>query len=167
MKKEDIIQLYTMLGVKGFKDSDLSKIQKSSEYNFQTPENNKEFYKEILKAIDAPITKENLRFLYAWRQAEGAYATNNPFNTTYNLSKDKKMTNYNSVKVKNYSKPEYGLEATVKTLKLKFYECLVNGMRNDVGSDELARCLETTPWGTGGLVIQVLKGKVNPPPISR
>jgi hypothetical protein len=41
-----------------------------------------EFYKSILKGIGAPITDENMKFFYAWRQAEGGKARNNPFNTT-------------------------------------------------------------------------------------
>ena len=39
-----------------------------------------EFYKSILKGIGAPITDENMKFFYAWRQAEGGKARNNPFN---------------------------------------------------------------------------------------
>ena len=44
-----------------------------------------EVYAEILRGIDAPVTAENLKFLKAWRQAEGGRASNNPFNTTYKL----------------------------------------------------------------------------------
>ena len=42
-----------------------------------------EFYKSILKGIGAPISDENMKFFYAWRQAEGGKAKNNPFNTGF------------------------------------------------------------------------------------
>ena len=37
------------------------------------------FYKKILEKIEAPITKENMAFFYAWRQAEGAKSSYNPY----------------------------------------------------------------------------------------
>ena len=76
----------------------------------------KDFFIEILNGIGAPITKENLKFLAAWRQAEGGTASNNPFNTTYKLDADSKKTDYNSVGVKNYTNKTYGIAATLKSL---------------------------------------------------
>ncbi len=124
-------------------------------------------YSTILDGIGAPVTDENLKFLKAWRQAEGGTAANNPFNTTYKLGVDQDKTDYNSVGVKNYSKPEYGIAATIKTLQLPYYKNIVNGLQNDVGASNIASNTdELKTWGTGAGVARVLnKGKVNPPSI--
>jgi hypothetical protein len=130
--------------------------------------NDKEFYEQILKGINAPITDGNLKFLYAWRQAEGGKATNNPFNTTLNLKKDNLKSNYNSVGVKNFSNSSYGVEATVKTLLNGYYDCIVDGLRNDIGAERISKmCMsQLEKWGTGGLVYKVLQGgTIKPPPI--
>jgi peptidoglycan hydrolase-like protein with peptidoglycan-binding domain len=126
-----------------------------------------DFYKAILKGIGAPITDENMKFLYAWRQAEGARATNNPFNTTKTMN-DPGSSIYNYAKVKNYSTPEIGIEATIKTLLLPYYTDIVNDLRDDAGAEQIAsNHAQLKTWGTGTLISQVLKsGNINPPPIA-
>ena len=124
-----------------------------------------EFYKKVLSCIGAEPTKDNMTFMYAWRQAEGGKATNNPFNTTQKMPG---ATNYNSVGVKNYSTPSYGVEATVKTLLNGYYGCIVDGLKNDSGAEKISKmCIsQLKTWGTGGLVDKVLQhGSINPPPI--
>jgi len=165
-KQKDLQTLYAALIVSGFKESDLSSIQKKSDFSKINVEEDKSFYENLLKNIGVPITDENLKFLYAWRQSEGGKATNNPFNTTFKLSKDTNLSNYNSVGVKNYSKPEYGIEATVKTLLNGRYSCIVDGLRDDIGAENISKCESLKTWGTGDLVTKVLNaGKINPPEI--
>jgi len=127
----------------------------------------KDFFIEILNGIGAPITKENLKFLAAWRQAEGGTASNNPFNTTYKLDADSKKTDYNSVGVKNYTNKTYGIAATTKTLKLPYYKNIVKGLQNNIGAKNIANNTdELKTWGTGAGVARVLGGgKVKPPSI--
>ena len=166
MKQEDLQTLYAALIIKDFDESDLTKIQRKSDFSQINVENDKSFYENILNNIGAPISEENLKFLYAWRQAEGGKAKNNPFNTTFKLSKDIDSSNYNSVGVKNYSKPEYGIEATIKTLLNGKYECIVDGLKNDIGSEKISRCSSLKTWGTGDLVAKVLnQSNINPPQI--
>jgi|688.fasta_scaffold03660_22 peptidoglycan hydrolase-like protein with peptidoglycan-binding domain len=166
LNDEDLKYLYSMLVIKGFKDSDLVSIQKKSDFSQINVGDDKQFYEEILKGIGATSTEGNLKFLYAWRQAEGGKATNNPFNTTFSLKKDTGMTNYNNVGVKNYSTPQYGLEATVKTLLSGRYSCIVDGLKNDLGAEEISKCSSLKTWGTGDLVSKVINlGKINPPAI--
>jgi peptidoglycan hydrolase-like protein with peptidoglycan-binding domain/predicted nucleotidyltransferase len=166
MEKTDIKKLIESLIKINFNDADLSKVQKTSDFNKINVGSDKEFYESILNGIGAPITDENMKFLYAWRKGESGKATNNPFNTTYVLDKDKNMTKYNSVGVKNYSTPNYGIEATVKTLLLPPYTCIVNGLRNDIGADKISKCESLKTWGTGNMVAQVLDtGKIEPPKI--
>ena len=114
-----------------------------------------EFYKKVLQCLGAKPTKGNMSFMYAWRQAEGAKAKFNPFNTT------KKMpgaTKFNSVGVKNYETMEDGVKATCETLKLGYYTDILNGLKNDVGLYELSRMESLKKWGTGPLLAKVADG---------
>jgi len=134
-----------------------------------------EIYKKILTGIGAPHTKENMKFFYAWRQAEGGKAKYNPFNTT---KKMEGSTFYNCLKrksgkcsggVRNYKSESQGVDATIKTLKLDFYDCITDGLKGDIGARKISRkCRkELKTWGTGDLVATVLDGKsLKPTPIS-
>lgn len=126
------------------------------------------FYKGILTGIGAPASDENLKFFYAWRQAEGgtSNAQYNPFNTTL---KSPNTTNFNTAKVKNYPTANAGIDATAKTLKSDRYSNIRNGLINDVGAGKIAsEVSELTVWGTGGLVATVLAGRnLKPHPIAK
>ena len=134
-----------------------------------------DFYKKILIGIGAPITKENMKFMYAWRQSESAKATFNPFNTT---RKKENTTFYNCLKrkngnciigVRNYSNQQEGIDATISTLNQNYYTCITDGLKNNIGAKKIAtQCKQALKtWGTGELVAKVLSGnKLSPPPIS-
>jgi murein DD-endopeptidase MepM/ murein hydrolase activator NlpD len=115
--------------------------------------NDKNFYMKLLENLGAPISDENMKFLYAWRQAEGKAGKFNPFNTTWDLPNS---TNFNKVGVKNYVSLEDGMVATVKTLKNGLYECILKGLRDDIGADNIAKCESLKTWGTGDLVGKVV-----------
>jgi murein DD-endopeptidase MepM/ murein hydrolase activator NlpD len=116
------------------------------------------FYAKILENLNAPITEENMKFMYAWRQSEGKGGTYNPFNTSWDLPGS---TNYNKHRVKNYKSLEDGMIATIKTLKHPRYSCIVNGLREDIGADQIARCESLKIWGTGDLVLKVVNSYNN------
>jgi len=108
-----------------------------------------DFYRAILWGLNLPVTDKNVDFLKLWRIAEMGVeqkgeqkktATNNPLNTTYNNSRDVEQSNFNSVGVKNYSKPEYGIESTINTLKNGYYDCILDGLRNNSDYKEIAGC---------------------------
>jgi hypothetical protein len=134
----------------------------------------KKFYEEVLEGIGAKPTNENLLFLYAWRQAEGAKSTYNPFNTTH---KKEGSSLWNCLKkkdgkcvggVRNYKSEQDGIDATVNTLKNGRYSCIVDGLKNNKGAMKIAECSNLKTWGTGGLIKKVLEKKtINPPSISR
>lgn len=113
------------------------------------------FYEKLLKNLDAPVTNENLKFLYAWRQSEGKAGRFNPFNTTHGMPGS---TNFNTVGVKNYRSMEDGMVATIKTLKNGRYECILRGLRDDIGASNIAKCRSLETWGTGTLVYRVIQG---------
>jgi hypothetical protein len=145
-------------------------LEKEGKFNSDIVEkSDKEFYKKILDGINAPHTDENFKFLYAWRKAESGKARNNPFNTTQNMKNDSNISNYNSVGVKNYSSKNIGIDATVKTLTNGRYKCIVNGLKDNKGAENIAACSsDLKTWGTGDLVSKVLNlSKFNPPPIEK
>jgi hypothetical protein len=130
------------------KTDDVDKLQ-----NKTTSDDN--FYKQILKCVGAEPTKDNMSFMYAWRQAEGGKASFNPFNTTKSVPN---ATNYNSANVKNYKTMEDGVKATCDTLKLGYYTDIVNGLKKDIGLYELSRLGGLKKWGTGDLLAKVADG---------
>jgi hypothetical protein len=130
------------------------------------PEQDIKFYKAVLRGIGAPESDNNLRFFAAWRQAEGANALFNPFNTTQPMEG---ATNYNKARVKNYVSEEQGIAATVKTLTNGYYKDIVADLRADSPANKTAaNHTQLKVWGTGTLITKVLAGKaLRPPPIAR
>lgn len=137
-----------------------------------------EFYGKVLWGLNVPVTTHNIDFMKLWRIAEmgtesnnpNKTATNNPLNTTQSSYMDSKQSNFNNVGVKNYSRPEYGVEATIKTLKNGYYDCILDGLRKQLPYEQIADCKtgkSTKPamdvWGTTAKhmknVIRSFKGK--------
>lgn len=141
-----------------------------------------EFYGKVLWGLNIPVTTHNLEFMKLWRIAEmgtesnnpNRTASNNPLNTTQYSDLDRDQTNFNNVGVKNYSRPEYGVEATIKTLKNGFYECILDGLRKQLPYEQIADCKTGKSnksamdvWGTTSKhlknIIRTYKGKVLQP----
>jgi hypothetical protein len=125
------------------------------------------FYEELLRRLGAPVTDNTLGALYAWRQAEGGKAAYNPFNTT---QRAEGSTSYNSVGVQNYTSPEQGVTATVKTLTNGRYEQILSALRANLSPEEIGSAIVASPWGTSNLVLSVVsmyrRGKVVVAPIA-
>ena len=49
------------------------------------------------------------------------------------------------------------MAATVKTIKNGYYDCILNGLINDIGAESIAKCPSLKTWGTGLLLLEVLK----------
>ena len=103
--------------------------------------------------------------MYAWRQAEGGEAKNNPFNTTWELPGSTfynclKKDDYGNCKsgVRNYQSEEDGINATVKTLSKGVYRGIVDSLKRGDSAKNTAEELRKSPWGTGRLVNKVLDG---------
>lgn len=147
---EMLTKLLELIKQRGVKSEELK--QYIDKYNLEDLAD-KNFYAKLLENLGAPITEENLKFLYAWRQAEGKGGDYNPFNTSWDLPGSVSM---NSHGVKDYKSLEDGMIATVKTLKSSRYICILNGLRQNIGADNIARCESLKTWGTGDLVAKVL-----------
>jgi hypothetical protein len=152
-------------------DSEISKPMekiRSNKIKFELTSDT-DFYKQILSGIGAPITDNNMTYLYAWRQSEGGTASFNPFNTT---QRAEGADNYNSHGVKNYTSAEQGVAATIKTINNGKYESIVNSLRMDRLPMETAEALVASPWGTSELIKEVISGyeagySPKPKPINR
>lgn len=152
---EMIEKMVSLLKTKGVTSEDLKKHIDTINVDDLADRN---FYAKILENLKAPVTDENVKFMYAWRQAEGKGGTYNPFNTTWDLPGS---TSMNSHGVKNYKSLEDGMIATIKTLKNPRYSCIVNGLRDDIGAINVAKCESLKVWGTGDLVAKVVNGYNN------
>ena len=152
---EMLTKLIGLLKEKGVNPEDL---KKNIDTVNVTDLGDKNFYAKLLENLGAPISDENMKYMYAWRQAEGKGGTYNPFNTTWNMPNS---TTMNSAGVRNYASLEDGLVATVKTLKNGRYDCIVNGLKNDIGASNIARCESLKTWGTGDLVAKVVNSYNN------
>jgi hypothetical protein len=89
-------------------------------------------------------------------QAEGGDVANNPINTTMHMPGS---TRFNSADVQNYPTAEIGIQATVKTLKLKGhgYEKIVSLMKANAPATDIVKAVGESDWGTGGgLIFDVL-----------
>lgn len=109
---------------------------------------------QLLHAIGAPVTAQNMRALIAWQRAEGGSARFNPLNTTQPAHG---ASAYNSVGVRNYGSAAQGLNATAKTLLNGRYGNIVNLFRSGKASaEQIATAVAASPWGTGKGVLRVL-----------
>lgn len=148
-----LTKLVENLKQKGVKSEDLKKyIDKTISIEGITDTN---VYEKILEGLGAPVSPENMKFMLAWRQAEGSGGKYNPFNTTQKMSG---AVTINSHGVKSYQTAEDGVIATIKTLKNGRYNCIVNGLINDIGAENIAKCESLKTWGTGDLVAKVVAG---------
>jgi hypothetical protein len=105
-----------------------------------------EFFVALLRAINAPVTAENLIFLAAWSQAENTRAAYNPFATTQAWAG---ATNFNSVPVRNYATFEDGVAATARTIQNGRYNDIVQGLKGNAGAENIARSASLNVWGSG------------------
>jgi len=150
---EMLTKLLEMLKSKGVKSEELKKyIDKTVSVAGVTDAN---VYEKILEGLGAPVTDENMKFMFAWRQAEGSGGKHNPFNTTQNMPG---AVSINTHGVKSYRNPQDGVIATIKTLRNGRYGCIVNGLVNNIGADKIAQCESLKTWGTGDLVAKVIAG---------
>jgi peptidoglycan hydrolase-like protein with peptidoglycan-binding domain len=154
---DTINKMIELLKAKNIQPSDIEPYTRMSNAdNIQfTGTKDNDFYKAILKNIGAPITSENLKFLYAWRQAEGHGGKFNPFNTTW---KKPGSVAIDKDGVQSYKDINDGLSATVKTILEPRFKCIADGLRQNIGADKIAACPCIEEWGTGALLGQVVAG---------
>ena len=158
LNTEDLKVLYFLILANDIQQSDFDEIKLDKVDEFSNPD--LLIYQEILTNLGAPISKENLRFLYALRNSfTDTKAKNNPFNVKFNLTDDPKMTNYNESETKNYSSPEFGIKATIKTLKQPRYKCIVDSLKIQETAEVIARCEILQNIGIQDEILDLLKNE--------
>jgi murein DD-endopeptidase MepM/ murein hydrolase activator NlpD len=142
------------------------------------PKEDIQFYKDVLKGIGANVTCEKMLFFFAWRSGESSDSSFNPFATTYKDT-DNECCYHNCLKngvgykpiacrtcpegtnpgVRNYTNKKAGVNATVNTLKARYYPNLLSKLKNDnsTAMDLASETSELSVWGTGSLPKQILQ----------
>jgi hypothetical protein len=142
------------------------------------PKEDIQFYKDVLKGIGANVSCEKMLFFFAWRSGESSDSSFNPFATTYKDT-DNECCYYNCLKngvgykpiacrtcpegtnpgVRNYKNKKAGVNATVNTIKARYYPNLLNKLKNDnsTAMDLASETSELSVWGTGSLPKQILQ----------
>ena len=116
--------------------------------------NIEQFITDLIINLGLQNQESTRKFLRDWIKAEsrakGRPHGFNPLNTTWKLTEDKGMTNFNSNggnPVKNYSTYSHGLTATLKTLRLSYYKAIINYLKGIQTSPQaVASAIRT--WGT-------------------
>lgn len=105
--------------------------------------------KQLLRALRAPLTQQNLASLAEWQRREGGSASFNPLNTTQSAPG---AGSYNSVGVRSYRSRMQGLQATVKTLLNGHYGDIVSDLKagRGVGWQQSLKTWGTGTWSAGG-----------------
>lgn len=123
---------------------------------------------DVLRAIGAPVTEANLRFLSNWQRWEGGHtnnsATYNWLNTTQGQG-----TPINSVGVKAFPSYGAGIQNTAATIQNGRYGDIVAGLRggNPYAADVsagLSTWVSGSPTGNLGYASKVLGGTVSDAP---
>lgn len=112
---------------------------------------------DILGAIPAPASPNNIAKMDAWNKCEGnksgasGLPINNPFNTTLDFGGGRSV---NSAGVKAYPTWQVGVQATVQTLRSGRYRGIVSNLQSDGPGSQFASAVGNSGWGTSGTCIQ-------------
>ena len=100
-------------------------------------------FTEILTGIGATDSKYNLLWMKVWRDAEGAVATYNPWNSTQPVTTGTPSTRYNCANVQNYFTFQDGVTATIKTMTNGYYPYIIKALKNNIKDYEEMKELAT------------------------
>lgn len=102
---------------------------------------------EVLDALHAPASDENVQILTLWAQSEGTPPEwNNWLATTREWPG---AVAVNSAGVKHYPSEADGVAATVDTLRLHYYVQVVYALTQDKGRAEVFAAINQSPWCSG------------------
>lgn len=102
---------------------------------------------DVLQALSAPASDNNVKALQLWAQSEGTPPEwNNPLATTMDGHGGNAQ---NSAGVKAYPDEASGVAATVDTLQLGYYVSVVQALRDDAGLEAIWQAVNASPWCSG------------------
>ncbi len=104
----------------------------------------------LLRQGQWPVTGNNVCAIMAWEAAEGGHFVSgasrfNPLNTTQSMPGD---SIFNSVGVRNYPDWQTGLDASVKTLALGFYDQIRASLAAGTDASAVLGAISGSVWGT-------------------
>lgn len=104
---------------------------------------------DVLIALGAPVTPNNIHNLDVWQKAEGGSTMNpdsyNPLDTTLPATGSHPT---NSVGVQAYPNWQTGLFATVHTLQQRNMAGIVAALKADAPLPSFAAAVNSSPWGS-------------------
>lgn len=104
---------------------------------------------DILNALGAPVTPNNVASLDVWQRVEGGSTGNpdsyNPFNTTLPFGGSHGT---NSVNVQAFPDWSSGLHATVQTIEQSNMRPIWDALKGNVATPQFETAVNGTPWGT-------------------
>lgn len=110
---------------------------------------------QLLSALGAPATADNINALSTWAKHEGGHWKNsaayNPLNTTLDMPGSSTM---NGVGVRVYNSWEQGIQATVQSLTgnnadSRGYTQIVNDLKNGASAQQTLSDISNSAWVTG------------------
>ncbi len=103
--------------------------------------------RDILNGLGVPVTHENMVAMVAWMHAEdgsaGALNRNNPLNTSMSVPG---APGINSDGVRAYPSYQVGLAATIKTIRLGYYDKVRAALRRGDDATAVIRAVNASPW---------------------
>jgi len=149
-----------------------------------------QFYKDVITGVGGKPTCEKMLFFFAWADAEDSDSSFNPFATTHKDTNNEccyanclkggvgyKPTGCRtcpegtSPGVRNYKTKSAGKNATINTIKARYYPNILSKLKNDntTAMDLANETSELAVWGTGSLPKQVLmyNKKIDPKAITQ
>jgi hypothetical protein len=115
------------------------------------------FARDLLARLGVPARPQAVVALVAWMAAENTAADWNPLATT--MAAPGALT-YNRTGVKRYPSYDAGLDATVRTLRLRWYAPIVDALRRGAAAREVLEAVAASPWGTGQAAVRALRPTV-------
>jgi hypothetical protein len=110
--------------------------------------------RELLARLPAPDGFDQVVAIVAWEAAEGTTAAWNPLATTMPAPGS---TRFNAAGVQNYPSFDVGLDATVRTLRLRHYTAIVDALRRGAPARQVLEAVAASPWGTGEAAVRALE----------
>lgn len=109
-----------------------------------------QFAVALLRQGQWPVSGSNVCAMMAWEAAEGGHFVSgasrfNPINTTQSMPGD---SIFNSVGVRNYPDWQTGVDATLKTLGLGFYDAIRAELSSGDDAAGVLEAVSQSPWGT-------------------
>jgi len=112
------------------------------------------YARELLARLGVPASPQSVLALVAWMAAENTTAAWNPLATTMSAPG---ALRFNRAGVKDYPSFIVGVDATVRTLRLRWYDTILSALRRQAQAREILEAVAASPWGTGRAAVRALE----------